>query len=252
MKIIAYCSLHYGREFLAYAIRSVIDVVDEFWVLYTPTPSHGSQNGATCPEPRERLYTIAMEAAGAKLSWHDGQYHHEGEHRDMIYQLVPDADLVLVVDADEVWADGLAQHALDTAIANPDVRNLRVPIVHFWRSFERVILHDPAYPARVIRPALSPHDATAMTIERRHEHDVIAHFGYAQSERIIAYKMAIHGHLSEFRTDINWYRDVFIANVQHDTHPCGHDTWNTTKIEPLDWMPDWMREHPYYGVKVIT
>ena len=249
MKIIAYCSLHYGREYLAYAIRSVIDVVDEFWILYTPTPSHGKNNGATCPDPREFLYSLALEAAGAKLRWHDGQYHHEGEHRDMIYHLVPDADLILVVDADEVWNTGLPAHALATAMADDTVRNWRVPMIHLWRAFDKAILHDSAYPTRVIRPGVPEGDGD---VPRRHEHDVIAHFGYAQSERIIAYKMAIHGHRDEFRADVDWYSEIFIANRQQDTHPCGQNTWNTEIIEPLDWMPDWMREHPYYGVKVIT
>lgn len=251
MKVIAYCSLHYGREFLAHAIRSTIAAVDEFWVLYTPTPSHGTQNGATCPDARDVLYTTAQEAAGHKFRWHDGVYHWEGEHRDTIFSLVPDADLVLVVDADEVWADGLAQHALDTAWADDTVRNWRVPIVHFWRAFDKAILHDPAYPTRVIRPPLPIEDATAATIERRHEHDVIAHFGYAQRQAIIEYKMSIHGHKGEFRTDCDWFGDIYLENRQHDCHPCGHDTWNAETVEPLDWMPEFMREHEHYGKKVI-
>ena len=157
MKTIAYCALLYGSDYLAYAIRSVIDHVDELWVLYSAQGSHGHSTTLQCPDHAKDLYDIAQQAAGDKLRWYTaspGQWRHEGEQREYIHKLVPDADVILVLDADEVWSDGLAKEVVDQyareANWNGAFRTLRLPIIHYWRSFYRCILHDPAYPSRVI------------------------------------------------------------------------------------------------------
>src|SRR5689334_6017907 len=107
-KIIAYTALHYGREYLASAIRSVIDYVDEYHVLYTPIGSHGHRTSIPCPETEMELFEIAL-SAGSKLRWCVGEWPHEGAQRDAILQIVPDADVILPVDYDEIWQDGLPE-----------------------------------------------------------------------------------------------------------------------------------------------
>ena len=62
-KVIAYTALHYGKEYLADAIRSVIDYVDQYWVIYTPVGSPGHRTDAPCPESKEELSWIANDAA---------------------------------------------------------------------------------------------------------------------------------------------------------------------------------------------
>lgn len=243
MKTIAYTALHYGKDYLAAAIRSVIDAVDEYHVLYTPTGSHGHYSAMPCPESREELYEIARQAAGDKFHWHEGAWAWEGQQRDAIHTLVPDADVVLVLDADEIYEDGLAQDAITFAL-NANVRQVRLPFLHLWRSFRRGFAHDPAYPHRVICPKVTSGETTMPTDKR------VWHAGYAQRPEIVAYKLGTHGHRSEFRRDVDWLHDVFLANRQYDCHPVGSDAWNCEDIDQTT-LPTPLKGHPYESMGVI-
>ena len=243
MNLIAYTALRYGKDYYDAAIRSVIDAVDQYHVLYAVEPSHGHWSDAPCPDSEDELRAIAEARAGSKLRWHRGHWRYEGEQRDSIHQFAPDTDVILVLDADEVWPEALIENAL-LAARYEQSRTYRAPMVHFFRSMHRAILHDPAFPTRLILPNV------------RSGEDVlhgppICHFGYAQRPEIVAYKWKIHGHLNELRRDVDWFRDVFLANRQTDCHPVGSEYWNPEPVNPLDYLPAWMSEHPYYGLKVI-
>jgi hypothetical protein len=240
MKTIAYTALHYGRDYLASAIRSVIDHVDEYWVLYSATGSHGTWIDEPCPEHEVELTNIAYRAAGNKLRWVNGDWQQEGQQRDTIHRLAPDAERILVLDADEIWRDPAATLAAADAT---NAGRVRVSMVHFWRSFYRAVLHDPAYPERVIYPQR----AGKATVHA----GGIAHMGYAQRLEIVAYKMKIHGHRAELRTDVDWFRDVYAANRQYDCHPVGSEYWNPETVNPREYMPAWMLDHAYADMEVI-
>lgn len=244
MKTIAYTALHYGTDYLDYAIRSVIGQVDEYHVLYTDKGSHGSRANIRCPESRHDLYRLAMAAAGNKLCWHDGDWTHEGQQRDSILAMVPDAEAILVLDSDEIWAEGAARRAILDALEG-DAREYRVPIIHYWRSFHRCVLHDPAFPIRVVIPK------RPQTVPETLHVRPINHMGYAQRSQIVLYKLFVHGHRSQFRGDIDWFRDRFMANAQKDCHPVGSEFWQPEEVDPLDYMPSWMSEHPYFNMEVI-
>jgi hypothetical protein len=250
MKIIAYTALLYGSDYLAYAIRSVIDYIDEYHVIYdaSGTGSHGSKTDRVCPDKRQVLYDIAQRAAGDKLRWHEGTWPYEGAQRDAIYQYAPDADVILVLDADEVWPECLAKLPLEM---EPLHRNVRLPMVHFWRSFSRCVLHDPAYPVRVICPKSADGEVGIDSARLPDRRKAIAHFGYAQRPEIVEFKQHTHGHRGQWRTDIDWFRERFMANAQHDCHPVGSEYWNPEAVNPLDYMPSFMSEHPYFGLDVI-
>lgn len=239
MRTIAYTALHYGADYLGYAIRSVIDAVDAFYILYSSEGSHGHKTSEQCPDRMIDLYNIASGAAGDKLLWFNGVWAYEGQQRDDIHRLDPAADVVLVVDADEIWpAD-----AVKAALAPSPYRNHRMPMVHFWRSFYRAVLHDPAFPTRVIRPK-GEGDTTLQA-------PPICHMGYAQRSELVRYKQAVHGHKNEWRRDCDWYQERFAANAQQDCHPVGSEYWNPEKVNPLHFMPDFMAEHPYAALDVI-
>lgn len=249
VKSIAYVALHYGSDYLASAIRSVIDDVDELWVLYTPVGSHGTRTDAVCPDTRETLYAIALAAATWKLHWVDGEWPYEGAQRDAIHALVPDADVVLVLDADELWPAGLARACID-AYHNLSGHpwRYRLPMIHLWRSLNRAILHDPAFPERVIYPQAANRDIGYFDPGC----GPIVHAGYAQRSEIVEYKLKTHGHIGQFRTDVDWFRDVFMDETRRsDLHPVGSDYWNAEDIDILDYLPSWITEHPYYGLGVI-
>lgn len=255
MKVVGYCALHYGLPYLEYAIRSVIDHVDEFIVLYSPHGSHNGNRGTLPPIDSEAdLQAAARRGAGDKLVWVRGEWSHEGQQRDSINQYAPDADVILVVDSDEVWGDGLAEEAID-ATTSGNFKRWRLPIQHYWRSFHRCVLHDPAYPIRVICPKKPghPHEMhDECGYEPGQKHLVINHFGYALPPAYIAYKWGgIHGHQAELRKDVDWFADKYLANAQTDTHPVGSEYWNPERVSPLDYMPRWMQDHPYYHMQVI-
>jgi hypothetical protein len=244
MKTVAYCALHYGKPYLSYAIRSVIDAISEFHVLYSDKPSHGYTSIYTCPDTEDELHQIAWDAAGTKLRWHKDTWQQENQQRNSISNYAPDADVVLVVDSDEAYADGLADEAIAYGIG-AGCNQLRLPFTHMWRSFKRGFAHDPAYPTRIVFPKQRGQTITMPTTKR------VWHYGYAQPSDIVWYKTSgIHGHQAEFRHDVNWFQDIFMANRQYDCHPIGSEYWNCEDID-LTNLPSVLQDHPYKDLDLI-
>lgn len=242
-RVAAYIALHYGREFISWAIASIIDDVDELHVLYSPEGSHLTRTDTPCPETRAELYQLAAKAAGDKLRWTDGRWTREGEQRDTIYALT-DAPVIVTLDADEVWYPGLLHEVIKFGL-EANISDVRVPFWHYWRSLKRVIKHDPAFPTRVKFRNQPAGDRTFSIPPERGEDFRIHHFGYAQSSQIVGYKLKIHGHQNEFRP--GYFEDVFMANQQVNCHPCGQVEWDA---EDCDVMP-FIAGHPYAGMSVI-
>lgn len=250
MKVIAYTALHYGKCYLASAIFSVIDRVDQLYVLYTDVGSHGHRaDQVKCPDSEEELYAIAHAAAGKKLTWIRGRWTHEGAQRDSIEDLAPDADVIIPLDYDEIWQPGLLDKALQTALEMPQIRRWRIPFRHYWRSFYRCILHDPAYPVRLINlRATVDGEGTLDTQDM-----AVNHFGYAIPPTLMRYKWQLHGHKNELRTDVDYFTGIYEANRQYDCHPVGSEWWTPETVDPFGehWLPQWMSEHPYSTMGVI-
>lgn len=242
MKVSAYVCLHYGSDFLEYAIRSVIDQVDEVLVAYTPKPSHGHGTDLVCPDTREELLKIARAAAGSKLTWMEGTYHHEGLHRTAGVDEC-EHDLVMVLDSDEIWDPTVLKRALDQVRADDidDPREFLVNPVHFWRSFNHICT-DQMYPVRFIRKDREP-GCQAYLKEQ------YFHMGYARSVKDIEYKISIHGHKNEWRPEwLDMFRNWKPGT--NDVHPTCKDIWNP---EPFDkaQLPAVLHDHPFYDLDII-
>lgn len=257
-------ALHYGIEFLPWAVRSVIEDVDEFWFIHTPVGNHaGGPSDLPLPESEHpaALYEAAREAAGDKFRWYSQSgWRSEGEQRDTIFRLAPDADRILVVDSDEIYGPGLAAAALAASASRPDIRNWRLPFIHLWKDFSHAIIHDPAYPVRLINPRAAGGEATfdaeaydaakrellTRTVDYVPEfHTRVVHCGYAISPELMRYKLTIHGHRAELRTDIDWMNERYLnPAARTDLHPVGSEYWNAEAIEPMAYMPLFMAEHP--------
>lgn len=243
MYTVASIALHYGSDYLSHAIRSVIDDVDSVIVLYSAQGSHGHKTNTVCPDTRDELYDIAYAAAGDKLRWFDGNWQYEGQQRDSIFQIVPDADVIVVLDSDEIYSPGLVNAAIEFGLKE-NVRQIRIPLVHHWRSFYKGFTRDPAAPTRIIFPKVRD-GANTFT---PHENQRLWHYGYAITPELMCYKWQIHGHLNEMRRDVDWLNDVYLANRQYDCHPVGSDFWQSVEdITP----PDFMLDHPYAGLDLI-
>lgn len=224
-------------------------------------PSHNG-GGAQMenPDTRAELKLIAETFGGNKLRWVDGNWRLEGEHRDAIYSLVPDADVIFSVDSDEVWNEPLVELALskhDISIEQGR-RKWLVPFVHFYRSFNRAVVNDGQMPQRLVFPKASEayyqkmgHSGLTNPMrEYTGQRLNIAHFGYAVPVKYQQYKWSgIHGHQNELRPE---FLERFARNEQTDMHPVNkHGFWNPQPVNPLDYMPAWMQEHPYWGLDVI-
>ena len=244
-KAIGFIPLHHGLPYLEWTIRSFIDAVDQCVIIYCPNSSHGHTASEPCPDRRDDLYAAAIRGASSKLLWVEGyEFHTEGDHRDKVYELVPDADIVLAADFDEVFAEGAAAEAIRLA-REGTVRNYRLPFIHYWRSFYRAILHDPAYPIRVMNTRYPDGEAYLTTRP-------VNHFGYAIPIYLCAYKWGnVHSHRNQLRTDINWLQERYIANASEDCHPVGSQYWTVEDVRPLDYMPSFMQEHPFFHMEVI-
>lgn len=242
--IAAYTALHYGSPYLAYAIRSVIADVDRYYVLYSPNGSHGTRSNAELPasDNRAALQEIARQEAGDKLEWIDGLWFNEGQQRDSIYGYASGAELILVVDYDEIWQTGAAAQAIERA-RRGEAEKYRVPMIHYWRSFYWGFTRDPAWPVRVLKPGGFN--------EQYIDIAPVNHMGYAIPTWLLKYKMDIHGHRGQWRRDCNWMIERWQVNAKFDCHPVGSDFWNAEPILPDQTMPEFMREHPYYELEVI-
>lgn len=245
MRVVAYTALAYGCVYLSYAMKSAVDLVDEWHIIYTSSGSHGHASTEPFTDTREELYALADYTAGSKLRWHEGTWGQENQQRGMIHQYAPDADLIVVLDYDEIMQPGLLETALQTA-ADSSIKEWRLPFRHYFRSFYRCILHDPAYPVRLINP-LGRGSATLATDK------AVNHFGYAIPPRLMREKWRVHGHKNELRQDVDYFTDIYEANRQTDVHPVGSEYWNPEIVDPFEkhWLPLYMLDHPYASMELI-
>lgn len=241
-KVIAYCPLHYGAEYLDAAIKSVEKMVDRIHIYYTPFPSYGHYSGVPCPETEDQLRSIAVEAS-AKVHWYRVRARTEGDHRSIIIDdcAGTDYDLILAFDGDEVFEEKDLDAALNVAW-HSDKRYLGISgYVNFWRSFNHAC-YDGFRPIRII----NLHNANGQgTADCR-----IYHFSCAQSEVIMRYKYDIHGHASEIRP--GWLEETYFGwkEGEGDLHPVARGLWNAVPF-PKETLPAILQQHPNFNKTII-
>ena len=247
MNVQSYTILHYGADYLPYALRSVYDYVDQLHVIYTPTPSHGTMIDAAPPDSREELLHAAFaHNPDKKIKWYDVDWiRDEGPQRDTAVQICKQngADLVLVVDCDEVWPAATLQKALDYAWVHRSARNWLINFTHFWRSFDWVC-RDNAWPVRIID--LRHDDGTGYIPKELGD---IYHFGYAVRDEILKYKWLIHGHKAEMRPD--WWAKWNAWPPVDDCHPTNGEGWWKPERFDKAQLPVILLEHKFYNVERI-
>lgn len=242
----AYCGLHYGQEWLEFAIRSVEPLVDEYHVFYTDHPSHGSTTDMTKPEGEDRETLKRIAESFDCVVWHDvDQFWQEGQHRDYCvhYLTQRGADLILWNDADEVWDLDVLSDALEFAWENP-YKEYRTHAMHFWCGVNHVCM-DECMPVRIIKPS---GEGEGYVPGRG-----FYHFGYAQSAMLILYKSKIHGHRGEWRPGWfpiyrDWSPDKTYECGVHPTNACddnGKPFWTPVPFDRYD-LEELIGDHPYF------
>lgn len=248
MKVFASYILHYGREWLRQSIKSVVDQVDEVHLFYTPWPSHGHDTTLHNPEERDDLVDTLPEfrALGKEVCWHEcHRFHNEGEHREWAVEWCKfaGADIVIVVDADEIWPANVLKDFI-AYVANGQARSYRIGMRHFWRSL-KYICDDPAMPTRGIKPNVKANTEDYFPFGK------VFHMGYAQSPAIIKYKMSIHGHKNELRP--GWFDKTFMTwrpGVK-DVHPTNVNFWNPQPYTDKGELEKLVGDHGYWNQEII-
>jgi hypothetical protein len=191
----------------------------------------------------------------------------EGVQRDLALEYVKraGAELVLVVDCDEIWDKTVLKSMLNEVWTNGKKRINLVNMVHFWRSFNWAC-YDEGWPQRILDLRYPPQKEYGdWNFLSETEFGRVYHFGYAVTSRIMHYKWEIHGHKNELRP--NWLTEIwpYWPPVYPDTdgtirYPgnkpfCCHPTNenNFWEPEPFDKrrLPDFMRDHHFWGVDKI-
>ena len=257
MKSIACYALHYGAEYLAWSIRSVQDAVDEIHILYTDKPSYGHSSGVPCPESERELISEAHRFLNKPIFWHKGCWSNEGEHKGAFMDVAKNAkaEMILVVDSDELWVPGAAKQALEHAYNQNNSGRWLINFQNFWRSFKYEV-RDCFQPVRVIdtRNSLSIDSYFCPSV-----FSPVYHFGYAQANKILKYKWTCHGHQSELRKD--WYVNKFMAWTPQtadsilDLHPTVNNLWvkafRTNEVVDSN-MVTILGDHPYSNKDIIV
>lgn len=240
-KIIAYCAIHYGGEYLKEAIQAVHPYVEKIYMMYSEKPSYGYGTDVPCPETEEELKAIA-KAASDKVIWMKIEAAHEGIHRGIIHKHADGYDGILAFDADEVY-DNLGE-TLKQCLASP-YRYLGFRgYINFWKSFNYAC-YDGFTPIRYIN-LNSPggNDVVDATVY---------HFSTAQRMEIMRYKLLIHGHKAEIRP--GWLEDIYQAWVpgmviDKGLHLVSFDLWQAVPFDKTR-MPDALKAHANYDKEVI-
>lgn len=239
-KVLGYMPLHYGADYLRESLLSVIDLCDVFVILHTPIPSYGFGTNVVCPETEEELRAIAQDVCGNKLVWSSKKYGSEGEHRKAIYGFTRGFDLLLAVDADEVFDTEQLRKGLEIAAVGVH-RNYGINgYINLWRSFNHAC-YDGFLPIRVINLKNKHTEMSSLDV-------TIWHFSCCQSKKIMDYKYLIHGHKDEIRS--NWLQDFYYSDRMNDVHPVAIGLWNAKEYNK-ELMPSYLKEHPYFNLERV-
>lgn len=252
MKVNSYTICHYGASYIGHSLKSVSPLVDNSFVFYTPHPSHGHKVDIPPIETRDEIMAAIPADQWQKLTWYDtDSFWQEGRQRDYALGVASEnASLVVNLDYDEIWPtetlDAVLAHIWQANSARNWLLNFSA---HFWRSFSWAC-KDENWPVRVID---TRHPGGLAYIPK--ELGPAYHFGYAISDKLMRYKIQIHGHKDEMRP--GWLEEKWSAwPPVEDCHPTngrkddGTGWWNP---EPFDKfaLPRFMWGHPYFDKEFI-
>ncbi len=244
----AFLMLHYGLDYLEYAIKSLSNQVDDFFVLYTDVPSQGFGTDIKCPDTEEELYRAALNGVSGnheRLKWIKGRWCHQGEHCNAIWPFVKDYQWVVRFDADEIMPDGIVEKMIGQMKDLPN-STYQVQFIHFWKSFNWVC-RDCQTPVRFFKMS-GDWNGPQKILDSKIDDERVLHYGYCQKTKYIIYKSQVTDHRPEYKP--TWFEDVWVANRRTDCHPVCNGMWNA---EPFDKtkLPETLKSHPYYGVDLV-
>lgn len=254
MRIIGFTEVVYGADYLYWAIRSAAPYVDAYYVAWAAEP--GRNNPYVNPDSEAVLHEAAERAcreAGIPLVWYGKpRWPNRYAQRNSIFEQVPDADVIILTDADEVWqGDTVAQ--LAKAAYDGTTRFTRVPFLHFWRSFGYAMAdHSETLPLRAYTTRHAGQRGEPFTT--LYDLPPVLHFGYARTPASFWYKVPSHGHINT-PTGRRWFFEQWLNWAPGDARPDPHpyDSGRFGPVTPYDpaWLPTLLADHPYAGLDRI-
>lgn len=245
MKVIGFLTIHYGKEYLKECLTSIKDHCEKVVVAYTSNPSHGFGTTDICPDSKEEIKAICESVLGSQLIWDENNYSQENQHRRQVHNYSAGYDLVLTIDADEVFEPSEINAALDYAYSHPQRYYGIKGYINFWRSFDYACF-DGFRPIRI-------ENLHRSNVDQNHECPLtIYHFSTAQSEPVMRYKYKIFGHASEIKPDwldkthYGWRPD----NNFGDLHPVSIGLWNAIMFNKNN-LPEFLKQHPNFNKELI-
>lgn len=246
MRVIGFLPCHYGVEYLKECLTSIKDHCEKVVVSYTANGSHGFQNHVPCPDKEEDIYRISLEVLGDKLIWDRAiSYRAENVHRAVVHKYSQGYDLVLSIDADEVYKTEDLQTALEYAYNNKERDYGINGYINFWRSFSWAC-YDGFRPIRI------ENLNNANTLQNLNCPLTVYHFSTAQSETIMRYKYHVFGHANEIKPD--WLNKIHYGwtpeNNFGDLHPVSINLWNAVPFDK-NTLPESLKNHPNFNKELI-
>lgn len=246
MRVIGFMPLHYGKEYLKESLLSIKDYVEKMVIAYTYKPSQGHKTTLINPDTKEQLFEICNEVLGNKLIWDEAEsYSMENQHRNVVLKYATGFDLIVSIDADEVFEQTEINNALNYAYTHNERYYGIKGYLNFWRCFDYVCL-DGFRPIRIQN--LNNHN----NLQNLECPLTIYHFSTAQSRELMEYKYSCFGHASEIRK--NYLNDIFYKWTQEnnfgDLHPVSFDLWNAVKYDK-NKLPDILKSHPNFDKVLI-
>lgn len=247
MKLYAVVPIHYGSDYLQWAIRSVYDVAYEIGVFIMRCPwqdvatliprlenDDEIERIARSYDPENKIYVERL------LGFHfqEDQWIHLTTRAQ-----TQGAEWVLRLPPDEVWP----RETLDFYLEYADFYKssvIKVPRRHFWRSFQWSC-SDNFRADRFIRC-----NGGGEAREGPEMRENLWHFGYARKPYDILYRTMLKWYQSGWRN--GWFEGTFLQfpNRKADLHPFAEGIWNATAYDPKRF-PAMMEDHPYWPMAVI-
>ena len=239
-------TLFYGKEYLRQSLLSVKNHVDKMVIAYTRNPSHGFNSRLKNPDSENEMRLIAQEVLGDKLIWDSQEgYFNESQHRGRRYAFAPGFDIILTIDADEVFKEEDIKGAIEYAYNNPERYFGIKGYLNFWRSFNHVCT-DGFRPIRI-------ENLRSENQLQNHECPLtIYHFSTCQREEIMRYKYSVFGHASEIKK--GWLDKIHYGwtpeNNFGDLHPVSYNLWNAVEFDKTT-LPESLKLHENYNKRLV-
>lgn len=258
MKIVALYKTFDGEEWIAASLASIYDRVDSIVMVHSDVSWTGDHGNTV--EPVARAWTEQHDAAGKVHHIHadrptqEEQYAAGLKHIDQTWR---STDLLMLVDADEVWDAGALTRAIDK------IRRTRQGYVAFRTQMHSYLKSPlfrvkPAWGVPVVflkEPALVLESARAWQAE---PHMLLGgvwfhHFTYVRqtAERVrqkILRSCVGDGDADEQVLDLDrWFREKWDELPAARTlHPFAgqSEAWQGVEVIEKRWLPEAVRDHP--------